>query len=116
MSCQQIDGPYAFIVDLSDNPSFVATERKLWGEAEASYAHIELRYSLGQANVVPGAVTRGLMTAMYWFAPAVYPVHVCRDVASASSWLERQIALGMRNYPHSEFWTRRKGWTEDRAA
>ncbi len=113
-----VDGPYAFIVDLSANPRFSARERKLWGGAEASYAHIELRYSLGQANVVPGAMTRGFMTAMYWFAPAVYPLYVCKDVDSAWPWLDRQISRGMREYPYGDFWTKRKGWVDvnERAA
>lgn len=107
-----VDRPYGYIVDLSERPDFNAYERKQWAIVEKKYAHIELLYSFGQAIIAPDAMTRGLMTAMYWISPAVYPTKLVKTVDAAFDYLQTQVENLGPQYPHGVAWTERKGWAE----
>ena len=91
--------------------SVLSVHRKMMAEAEQSYAHVDLRYSAAQALVVPTALTRGIITAIAWISPLVYPTHTFAETATAKEWVSAELADALLDFPSGARWSSRRGWT-----
>ncbi|HMJ13916.1 MAG TPA: hypothetical protein VK524_21005 [Polyangiaceae bacterium] len=79
--------PAIWIVDLSKIKSAPATQRRMFAEHEARVSASARKVIRGSAFVAPSAWLRGLLTAVYWLKPPVYPHAIVSTVAEARKWL-----------------------------
>lgn len=108
---EEVDAPFGFIVDMQRPLSINSVQRRMMAAAEARYAHVDLRFNAGQALVVPTAISRGIVTAISWVSPPVYPIQTFADMDSAKIWVQEELRLGIADFPSGPHWSRRKGWT-----
>lgn len=84
--------PFAWVVDASALVHATARQRQLMSEFEKRTADHDRRYCLGTALVVAGPVARGIITAVYWLSPPVYPYRTFAKWDEAETWARAQLA------------------------
>ena len=97
---EEVDAPFGFIADLQRPLAISPRQRKLVASAEAAYAHVDARFNAGQAFVVGSAISRGIVTALTWLSPPVYPYVVVSSIAEAFAWVEPQFDRFLAAHPH----------------
>lgn len=85
--------PYGVIWDLRGEVSILASQRKLLAESERRWEEYDKKYNFGQACVMSGRMTRGLVTAVYWIHPPCYPFHVFGTLEEGWEWIRKQQRL-----------------------
>ena len=68
-----------------------AKQRKMFSEAEARMQPRDKLFCVGTAVALTAPVIRGVVTAIYWLTPRVYPYTRCKTAAEASTWAERVL-------------------------
>ena len=53
---------------------------------------------------------RGVITAVYWLSPPVYPVKVVGSRAEALEWLEPMFEAALAEFPDGPAWAGRRGF------
>ncbi len=69
--------------------SATASQRKRFGDFEKSMAVHDRDYVYACGLVVPNPVVRGLVTAIYWLKPPVYPYRMFTEQAEAMDWVRQ---------------------------
>ncbi|MDQ3030873.1 MAG: hypothetical protein M3Y87_00515 [Myxococcota bacterium] len=103
----EVDRPYTLVVDIERVGALGAKERKLIAEYEKSYQRAERRFSTGQAFVATSQLVRGMMTAIFWLSPPVYPYRWFERRDDAERWAASDLAEGLADFPDGPYWRRR---------
>ncbi len=88
----ELERPHAWIADFSALRSANARKRRMFAEFQERTAPIDRAHNAGSALVVPNGLVRGLVTAVHWLQPPVYPTVVVASRAEALRWTQRQLA------------------------
>jgi hypothetical protein len=105
---ESVDRPFGFIVDMQRPLVVSAKQREMMAACEKAYAHVDRRYNGGQAVIVSNPLIRGVVTAIYWIAPPVYPVKTLASMAQAMSWLRPQLDAALKQFPNGPIWQRKR--------
>ncbi len=66
-------------------------QRRRFAEFEKEVEDRDREFTSGTAIIAKSGLQRGLITAIYWLAPPVYPYRICRSVAEAVDWCKGQL-------------------------
>jgi len=84
-------GPFAWVVMADSMLSTSARQRKLFAEAEARMQAQDRLHCAGTAIVLTSPIVRGVVTAIYWLTPPVYPYALCATEAEARVWAQQKL-------------------------
>lgn len=85
------DHPYAWVAIFDRITSFSAKQRAMVAEAEKKTKLSERRWNAGQGYVLTSAFGRGVLKAMQWLSPPVYPYCVVETREEAMRWCTAQL-------------------------
>ncbi len=83
--------PFGALVVLHSAVVGTATQRRQLAALEKRLAEHDRRHARACAIVAPNAVTRGLVTAVYWIAPPVYPYRLFEHAEPALRWVQSEL-------------------------
>ena len=83
--------PIAWVVMADAMLSTSAKQRKMFSEAEARMQPQDERFCAGTAIVLSSPVIRGVVTAIYWLTPPVYPYTLCKTAPEAHAWASAKL-------------------------
>ncbi len=81
-----------WVLDCSRVRRVSAKQRGILAQHEEEIKPFASRYNAGLAFVIASPLVRGIITAVTWLAPLVYPHDTFADLASAESWCRGQLA------------------------
>ena len=87
----QINEPYAFVIDLGGIISTSSEQRRLTAESDKRQRDHDKEFCAGVAYYAKAAWTRGLVTAVYWLQPPVYPYEMFSDQREAENWARQRL-------------------------
>lgn len=82
----------AWVIDLSNITKASATQRQAFGQHLKQFEEINVRWNAGSALIVPRAWLRGLVTAVFWISPPVFPNKLFSEPLEAEDWAKAQLA------------------------
>lgn len=88
---RQLDQPVGWVLDCSRIRHASAGQLQQLAEHDRALNPLHQRLTAGMAFVVPSPLARGLLRAVYWFSPPVYPHAIFTSHASARAWIDRQL-------------------------
>lgn len=92
-----ISGPLGWVTDLSNILRATPKQRKMYAESDQRLAQWDARWCAGTAIICAGAFTRGIVTAVHWVSPPVYPFNIFSSRREGERWARSQlIARGVR--------------------
>jgi hypothetical protein len=103
---EDVDRPFGFIVDMRRPLSISSVQRHMIAEVERASSAKDRRFNAGQAVVVTNAVTRGIVTAISWMSPPIYPLKVVPSVERAWDWILPQFERALAQFPDGPIWQR----------
>ncbi len=78
------------------------TQRRRIADWMRAHTSLISTYSLGTAIVIPSALVRGALTAVFWIQPMPCPYTVVSTMAEAEAWAEEKLrAAGLAVPPKS---------------
>jgi hypothetical protein len=83
--------PVAWVVDLSHLVTATAKQRRLFSEHLGRFEPHDIAYNRGSALVVPNAVLRGIVTAVFWMKRPQFPNECFATLGEARSWAKVQL-------------------------
>lgn len=87
----QCKSPVAWVVDLSAIREATANQRRLFAEHLARFEPHDIAYNCGSALIVPSAVLRGIVTAVFWIKPPKFPNQLFEKREDALVWATKQL-------------------------
>ncbi len=90
--CSATD-PFAWVIDLGRGLGATADARarRYFADEDERLAPLNRALCAGVAFYVPKATTRGLITAVYWMAPPVFPYSFFSKLEEARAWAKGQL-------------------------
>lgn len=82
-----LDRPHAWIADFAGIESTTATQRRMFAEHQVAVEAVDRAHNAGAAIVIPNAMVRGVVTAVYWIKPPVYPYQFVQRLDEALVWV-----------------------------
>jgi hypothetical protein len=73
-------------IDMSTMSDLTAQQRRIQSDWMRSIQPLQKAVTLGLAFIAPATVTRGMLTAVFWFAPPAAPYVICSNVYEALTW------------------------------
>jgi hypothetical protein len=74
VECQRNHERFARVTDLANvRQPLTASQRRLFGHWLQRGAELQKATSVGEANVTPSPIVRGIITAIYWFQKPLVP-------------------------------------------
>ena len=87
----QMQSEHCWILDCSLVKAAPASQRKIFAQYERENASYNRRFNKGSAFIIPNTLVRGLLTAIYWLSPPVYPYTIVNSEAEAKRWVQEQL-------------------------
>jgi hypothetical protein len=84
--------PFAWVVQADATVSSSAGQRRMFAEAELRLQEYDRVLCVGTSFVLSSPVMRGVVTAVYWLAPPVYPYRFFATMPEARRWAQEQLA------------------------
>ena len=82
---------YLEIFDATHTDPGTSTQRRRIAEWMRTHTSLISTYSVGTAIVVPSALVRGALTAIFWIQPMPCPHTVVSTMAEAERWAEERL-------------------------
>lgn len=82
----------AWVVDLAGIIKATATQRRLFSEHLERFEPHDIAYNQGSALIVPNALVRGLVTAVFWLKPPRFPTECFSTYDEAFIWAATRLA------------------------
>lgn len=76
-------------IDMSSMGELSAQQRRIQSDWMRAIQPIQKAVTLGLAFIAPGTVTRGMLTAVFWFSPPAAPYIICGSMSEALAWALR---------------------------
>ena len=103
---EKVDKPFGFIVDMRRPLAISSVQRQLIAEVEKASSAQDRRFNAAQAVVVTNAITRGIITAISWMSPPVYPLKIVPSLEHAWHWVLPQFEAALAQFPDGPLWQR----------
>lgn len=95
--------PLGWVTDLSNIMQATPKQRKMYADSDARLKDWDARLCAGTAIICSGGFTRGIVTAVHWVAPPVYPFKIFSGRREAERWARSQlIARGVDISPEPQ--------------
>lgn len=90
---RELDQPVAWLIDCRDlkASSAPAHRRKMLADYEKRVAQFSKKYFVGGAFIIDNSLVRGVLTAIYWINPPVYPYKIFATEEQAREWACQQL-------------------------
>ena len=89
---RQVRSPVAWVVDLSAIQRVTPAKHRIFADHLARIEPYTSKYSAGCGLVVPSPLMRGVVTAIFWFAPPRFPHRLFAGRAEALDWGLRMLS------------------------
>ena len=86
--------PVAWVVDLSAVRTVTARQRQIFATHLGRFERHDIAHNRGSALVVPNAILRGVVTAIFWIKPPRFPHELFTKPLEAISWADKQLRTG----------------------
>ena len=86
-----MSSPYAWVVDLGRTLGTTARQRKMQAESELRLKEHNRKHCVGVGVHVGNAVMRGVVTAVFWLSPPVYPYRITGTLEEAQRWAREAL-------------------------
>jgi hypothetical protein len=86
-----IKSPFGWVTDLSNLLQATARQRTLYAQSDNNLRTWDKLFCAGTAIVCAGAFTRGIVTAVHWVAPPVYPFKIFSNAREGETWARRRL-------------------------
>jgi hypothetical protein len=73
-------------IDMSGMGDLTAQQRRIQSDWNRSIQPVQKAVTLGIAFIAPSTVTRGMLTAVFWFSPPSAPYIICARMSEALTW------------------------------
>ena len=83
--------PFAWIVDIPRSVGATSLHRQIYADHDKRTQALDRAYCAGVGLVVMNAAMRGMVTAVYWLQPPVYPHHVASTRPEALEFCREQL-------------------------
>jgi hypothetical protein len=83
--------PYAWVVDLGRTLGATAKQRKMQAESELRLREHNRQHCAGVGLHVGNSVMRGVVTAVFWLSPPVYPYCITETLEEAQRWAREAL-------------------------
>jgi hypothetical protein len=88
-----IKSPFGWVTDLSNLLRATARQRTLYAQSDKNLSTWDKLFCAGTAIICTGAFTRGLVTAVHWIAPPVYPFKIFSNSREGERWARQQLIV-----------------------
>jgi hypothetical protein len=86
-----IESPLGWVTDVSNILKVTARQRKMYAQSDARLKAWDAQWCTGTAIICTGAFTRGIVTAVHWMTPPVYPFRIFGNRREGERWARRQL-------------------------
>lgn len=83
--------PVAWVVDTANLGGATARQRRILGDHLERFEPHDLAWNQGSAIIVPNAVLRGIVTAVFWLKSPRFPHESFRTKAEAVAWATARL-------------------------
>lgn len=83
--------PYALVANTTGAGYLSSTQRRLFAESELRTKEHDAKYLAAIGMVVGSSMLRGVITAIHWISPPVYPHKTFADVNQAIIWTQQML-------------------------
>jgi len=98
-----IDGPLGWVTDVSNILHATARQRKMYADSDERLKFYDKKWCTGTAIICTGSFVRGVVTAIHWMTPPVYPFKVFGSRRDGELWARQQlIARGVEVSPEPQ--------------
>jgi hypothetical protein len=95
-----MQSPYGWVADISNVISATPKQRSMYAESDKRLKEYDQKYCAGSGIFCTSNVARGVLTAVFWISPPVYPYKVTSTLREAETWARQQlIARGVQIGP-----------------
>lgn len=84
--------PCAWVVDLTHLRHVPATQRKLFAEHLKRFEPHDVAHNRGSALIIPNSFVRGIVTAIFWLSPPMFPNKAFDTRPDAMAWARKRLA------------------------
>jgi hypothetical protein len=88
---RRADSPLAWVVDARRVNKATPVQRRMVAEHEERTRALAEKFNAGLALVITSRLVRGMVTAVYWMSPPVYPYKIFDDMDRAQQWALQQL-------------------------
>jgi hypothetical protein len=81
----------AWVVNLASILEATARQRTVFSEHLKRFEPHDVAYNQGSALLVPNALVRGIVTAIFWMKPPLFPNECFSTIEAARTWAEQQL-------------------------
>jgi hypothetical protein len=89
-------GPFAWVVLADALLTTSATQRRMMADAEKRMQPQDRAFCVGTAIVLSSSIARGVVTAVYWLTPPVYPYAFCATPEQGRLWARARLDEGRK--------------------
>jgi hypothetical protein len=86
-----IDSPIGWVTDISNILHATPRQRKMYAESDARLKDLDKKWCSGTAVVCRSPFTRGIVTAVHWVSPPVYPYKIFSSRREGERWARQQL-------------------------
>jgi hypothetical protein len=89
----------AWVVNLAGILEATARQRTLFSEHLKRFEPHDVAYNQGSALFVPNAFVRGIVTAIFWMKPPLFPNECFSTIEEARTWAEEKLNARVTSLP-----------------
>lgn len=86
-----IGSPIGWVTDVSNILKATPKQRKMYADSDHRLKQWDQRWCSGTAIICTGALTRGIVTAVHWVTPPVYPFKIFSSRREGERWARQQL-------------------------
>jgi hypothetical protein len=86
-----IQSPFGWVTDLTNLLQATARQRTLYAQSDKTLRDWDKLFCAGTAIICTGAFTRGIVTAVHWVAPPVYPFKIFANRREGERWARQKL-------------------------
>jgi hypothetical protein len=86
-----INSPIGWVTDISNILRATPRQRKMYAESDRRLKPYDERWASGTAIICSGSLTRGIVTAVHWITPPVYPYKIFSNRHEGERWARQQL-------------------------
>jgi hypothetical protein len=88
---RSIGSPLGWVTDVSSILTATPRQRRMYAESDERLKPYDKQWCAGTAIICSGALTRGIVTAVHWMTPPVYPFKIFSSRREGERWARRQL-------------------------
>lgn len=86
-----IGSPLGWVTDVSNILQASPRQRKMYAESDERLQPFDRKWCAGTAVICSGSFARGIVTAVHWITPPVYPFKIFGSRREGERWARQQL-------------------------